>query len=191
MQTKAIIFDCFGVLVTDGWLPFRDQYFGSSPELREQAAMHNTMVDKGLMSYEDFIQWLVETTGVPLPEVQRQITGNKPNEPLFTYIRDQLAPRYHIGLLSNAGDNWLHDMLEPWQVALFEEAVLSYQLGVTKPDPLMYETIAARLGVPPEECVFIDDQPRYCEGAKAIGMKAIHYQNTTQSIAEMEELFNA
>ncbi len=191
MQTKAIIFDCFGVLVTDGWLPFRDKYFGGSPELREQAAMHNTMVDKGLMSYEDFIQWLVETTGVPLPEVQRQITGNKPNEPLFTYIRDQLAPRYHIGLLSNAGDNWLHDMLEPWQVALFEEAVLSYQLGVTKPDPLMYETIAARLGVLPEECVFVDDQPRYCEGAKAIGMKAIHYQNTTQSIAEMEELFDA
>lgn len=191
MQTKAVIFDCFGVLVTDGWLPFRDQHFGGNPELLEQAAMHNTMVDKGLMSYEDFMQWLVETTGVSPYEVQRQITGNMPNETLLRYIRDQLAPQYRIGLLSNAGDNWLHDMLEPWQVALFEEAVLSYQLGVTKPDPIMYETIATRLGMLPEECVFIDDQPRYCEGAVVVGMKAIHYQNTAQTIAAVEELLHA
>lgn len=191
MQTKAVIFDCFGVLVTDGWLPFRDQHFGGNPELLEQAAMHNTMVDKGLMSYEDFMQWLVETTGVSPYEVQRQITGNMPNEPLLRYIRDQLAPQYRIGLLSNAGDNWLHDMLEPWQVALFEEAVLSYQLGVTKPDPIMYETIATRLGMLPEECVFIDDQPRYCEGAVVVGMKAIHYQNTAQTITAVEELLHA
>lgn len=188
---KAVIFDCFGVLATDGWLPFRDRHFADKPELMEEARAHNVRVDSGLMSYHDFMLWLVESTGVPFEEVRRHIEGNVPNEPLFAYIRDRLAPQYQLGLLSNAGANWLNDIFEPWQVDLFEAAVLSYELGVTKPHPLMYETITNRLGVLPEESVFIDDQPYYVEGARLAGMQAVHYQNVTQAIADVETILRA
>ena len=32
---KAIIFDCFGVLAEDGWLPFKRKYIGDNLELMQ------------------------------------------------------------------------------------------------------------------------------------------------------------
>ena len=188
---KAVIFDCFGVLATDGWLPFRDAHFGDKPDLLEQARAYNVRVDSGLMSYQEFMKWLADTTEVPFTDVRHMIEGNVPNEQLFAYIRDYLAPTYQIGLLSNAGANWLDRMFEPWQVDLLDATVLSCDLGVTKPHPLMYETIAVKLGVLPEEAVFIDDQPWYVEGAKAAGMQGIHYQDAEQTIAELKGVLHA
>ena len=114
-----------------------------------------------------------------------------PNEVLFDYIRDELKPNCKIGMLSNAGGNWLDDMFEPWQVALFDEIVLSYELGVVKPDPVMYETAAQRLGVLPEEAVFVDDIRRFVEAAKQYGMHGVHYREPGQVIAEIKGLLHA
>lgn len=188
---KAIIFDCFGVLATDGWLPFRDEHFGNKPELLDEARAHNIRVDSGLMSYHDFILWLAEKTKVEYAVIKKIIEGNVPNEPLFAYIRDELKGRYPLGMLSNAGANWLDTMFEPWQVALFDETVLSYELGVVKPHPLMYETIATRLGVLPEEAVFVDDRIEFVEGARAVGMEAVHYRDFEQVKTELESHLNA
>ena len=188
---QAVIFDCFGVLATDGWLPFRDAHFGDKPDLLEQARFNNVLVDQGQMSYHDFMLWLAEVTGVPFDEIRRVIEGNVPNEPLFSYIRDSLAPRYQIGLLSNAGANWLDTLFEPWQVALFDEAVLSYQLGIVKPNPAIYEATATRLGVLPEEAIFIDDRIEFVTGAKAVGMHGVHYKSVDQTTTELEALLRA
>lgn len=188
---QAVIFDCFGVLATDGWLPFRDKHFGDKPNLMEEARAHNVRVDSGLMSYDEFIRWLADTTGESFDDIKRLIEGNVPNEPLFAYIRDQIAPTYQVGLLSNAGANWLDTMFEPWQVALFNQVVLSYELGAVKPDPIMYETIAMRLGVLPEEAVFVDDRAEFVAGANAVGMHAIHYQDLEQVRADLEAMLHA
>ena len=61
---KAVIFDCFGVLATDGWLPFRDKHFGGNPELLEEARANSIRVDSGLMAYEEFIDWLARSSGM-------------------------------------------------------------------------------------------------------------------------------
>ena len=46
--------------------------------------------------------------------------------------------------------------------------------GVMKPDPAAYRLIAERLGVSPEDCVFVDDQPGNLAGAEAVGMVPVH-----------------
>lgn len=176
-MVKAVIFDCFGVLVRDGWLPYKERYFGRDPSLMEQARDLNRMVDAGLLSYQDFIKGVADLAGIDEARARSEIEVNPPNAQLFEWIRDDLKPDYKIGLLSNAGANWLDELFEPWQVALFDEVVLSYQVGTTKPDPIMYRAISDRLGVDVENCLFIDDQPYYCEGAKTVGMEAIHYQD--------------
>jgi HAD superfamily hydrolase (TIGR01509 family) len=191
MAIKAIIFDCFGVLATDGWLPFRDHYFGSDPDLYEKAVASNKRVDAGLHSYDDFINEVASMAGVTSHDARQTIENNVPNTQMLEYIRDDLKSRYKLGFLSNAGANWLDDIFEPWQVQLFDEVLLSYQIGVIKPDPIMYETIAARLGVLSEECLFIDDQPRYCEGAEAVGMRTILYTDTPHTLAKLEGLLRA
>ena len=46
--------------------------------------------------------------------------------------------------------------------------------GVLKPDPRAYTLMAERIGVAPEECVFVDDQPGNLAGAEAVGMRGVH-----------------
>lgn len=188
---KAVVFDCFGVLTTDGWLPMRQRYFGDDADKFEQAGVLNRQVDGGVLSYEQFLAGVAEMAGIGAEQVRREIESNVANQPLFEYIRDKIRPNYATGFLSNAGANWLDRLFEPWQVALFDEVVLSCDLGVIKPHPLMYQTIANKLGFLPEECVFVDDQPRYCEGARSIGMSAIHYQNLEQCVEDLERVLSA
>ena len=186
---KAIIFDCFGVLASDGWLPFKAKYFANDPGLLEKSITLNKNVDAGAIKYDDFIQSIADLAKVPVDEARRSIEHNVPNDELFNYIRDGLKSSYKIGLLSNAPGNWLNKMLRPDQVALFDATVLSYQIGAIKPNPVTYQTIADRLGVEVSECIFIDDQPKYCEGATQAGMVAIHYQGLSPLKLELNQLF--
>ncbi len=182
---KAVIFDCFGVLVRDGWLPFREQYFSHDHTLLEQVVASNKRADAGLQTHADFIREIAALANMSEQAARQQIESNPPNDQLFDWIAN-LKSNYKIGLLSNSGANWLDELFSPAQLALFDEIVLSYQVGVIKPDPVIYETIAARLGLTPDECLFIDDQTRYCEGAKAVGMQAITYIDNLQLAEELQ-----
>lgn len=54
---------------------------------------------------------------------------------------------------------------------IFDEVLLSFEIGAHKPEPRIYEEALHRLGdVPPERAVFVDDQPDYCDGAAALGI---------------------
>lgn len=52
----------------------------------------------------------------------------------------------------------------------FDEIVLSFEVGLRKPDPEIYRIALERLGVVPERSIFVDDQPAYCDGAAALGI---------------------
>jgi HAD superfamily hydrolase (TIGR01509 family) len=106
------------------------------------------------------------------------IENNIPDDSLFDYIARELKPKYKIGLLSNAADNWLDELFSPPQVALFDAVALSYHVGYIKPEPEIYLEIARQLAVDPSECLFIDDNLRYCVGARQVGMTAIHHRGS-------------
>ena len=53
----------------------------------------------------------------------------------------------------------------------FDEVVLSFEVGLRKPDPAIYRETLRRLDVQPERAVFVDDQQEYCDGAAAIGIE--------------------
>lgn len=183
---KAIIFDCFGVLVHDGWRPFREHHFSHDADLMERAIASNKRSDAGLQTHEDFIQEVAEMAIMDAAEARREIESNPADSELFELI-SKLKPHYKIGVLSNAGADWLDELFTPKQRDLFDGVVLSYQIGTIKPDPRMYETIAMRLGLEPHECLFVDDQPRYCEGAREIGMAAVAYESANQLTKELKK----
>ncbi len=47
--------------------------------------------------------------------------------------------------------------------------------GILKPDPRAYRTCLDQLGLPADACVFVDDQRRNVDGARALGLPAIHF----------------
>lgn len=188
---KAVIFDCFGVLTTDGWKQIRETYFAKDPELLQHSLDMDKAVNAGMTTYSDFLAEISQMTGLSLEEVNARLNGKSPNEMLFNFIREQLKTHYKIGMLSNAADDWLGELFEPEQVAVFDDVVLSYQTGMVKPEPAIYELIATKLGVLPSECLFIDDSERYCTAAKELGMQAVWHKDTNDTIMKIQEILHA
>jgi epoxide hydrolase-like predicted phosphatase len=188
---KAVIFDCFGVLTTDGWLPFKRKKFGHDQDLERQATDLSRAMNGGYISVDDFLTQIAQLAGVSKAEVRRATEHTVTDDELLAYIRDELKPRYKIGLLSNAGSNWLKRLFAAEQIALFDEVALSCETGYQKPDPRAYATLAEKLGVQPEECVFTDDQAGYCSAAEAIGMRSVVFRDSTQFQRDFAALLRA
>ena len=185
---QAIVFDCFGVLTSDGWLPFKQKYFGDNSESFEEVSDLNKQAGAGMLSPREFIGRVAEKAGISPDQAVREIDASNVNSELFEYIRMELKPQYKIGMLSNAGSNQLEKLFTAEQVGLFDEIALSYEMGTVKPEVRAYETIADRLGVTPQEIVFIDDQERHCSGARGVGMKTIVYQDLQQMKRELQKI---
>lgn len=188
---RALIFDCFGVLTNDGWLAFKERYFEPDSEAGQRATELNRQSDAGLMTHEELVVELAELARIEVNEAKQLIDGHVRNETLFAYIRDELKSRYKIGLLSNAAGNYTSQLFEQWQVQLFDEMTFSFELGVIKPDPRMYETIATKLGCLPEECVFVDDREGFVNGAEAVGMKGVWFRDNQQCRQELTAILEA
>jgi putative hydrolase of the HAD superfamily len=111
------------------------------------------------------------------------------NTELIEYAR-RLRPRYRTGILSNS----FVGAREREQAAyglddLVDEIVYSHEAGMGKPDPRIYALACARLGVRPQETVFLDNVDEYVAGARQAGIHAVHYQDNDQAIDEIEKLF--
>jgi putative hydrolase of the HAD superfamily len=55
----------------------------------------------------------------------------------------------------------------------FDEVLVSYEVGYTKPDPRIYELCLSRLGVPAPQALFVDDRPENVEGARRLGIETV------------------
>lgn len=184
---KAIIFDCYGVLTTDAWLAFKKRHFRHDAELAKKASELNHQAGSGAITYDQFVDELSKMSGVPTEEVKQEINQNVADDELFEYIAS-LKPKYKIGMLSNAAANRLERLFEPAQVGLFDEIILSYEVGIIKPAELAYNLIAKKLGVDSRECVFVDDQEKHCVGAHQAGMKPILYKDFPSFKKELEKI---
>ena len=60
-----------------------------------------------------------------------------------------------------------------------------------KPDPHIYQLALERLSVAPAESVFIDDFVRNINGARQLGMHAIHFQSRSPMLQALSELLGA
>jgi 2-haloacid dehalogenase len=58
----------------------------------------------------------------------------------------------------------------------FDHAVISGHVGVVKPDPRIFELLFEQVGKRPEELLFVDDQLKNVEAARAAGMPTIHFK---------------
>ena len=117
--------------------------------------------------------------------------GDVLDQELVDYIR-ALRPDYKTSLISNAWDD-LRQVLEyTWKIAdVFDEIIISAEVGVAKPDPRIYQIALERLAVAPQQAVFVDDFPANIAGARAVGMHAIHFKNSLQARKELDRLLNS
>ncbi len=129
-------------------------YFGSDFPLGE--------IDRVGAVKEARYRELVKTRGVePLPGVRRWLDRLKASG--WRQAVASAAPRLNIEVVLAALD--IADR--------FDAIVSGEDVQYGKPDPQVYLTAAARLGVPPVRCVVVEDAPAGVEGARRAGMRAI------------------
>ena len=111
-----------------------------------------------------------------------------PNAAMIGFARQLRERGLRTALLTNNVREW-----EPlWRAKLpeldeiFEVVVDSAFVGLRKPDPRIYELTLERLGTVASECVFLDDLEVNCEAARALGMAAVRFEDTSRAIEEIE-----
>lgn len=67
----------------------------------------------------------------------------------------------------------------------FDDILISGEVKLIKPDPLIFEAFLARTHRRAEECLFIDDSAKNAAAARGLGFKAIHYQGPEQLDKEL------
>jgi len=185
---KAVIFDCFGVLVKSSLEPFIVEHFASQPDKIAEMRRLDSLANRGIIPWQEFQQATAVLLGQTSQQVWDELDDNPPNLELFAYISEKLKPRYKIGFLSNASDDWMNDLFTQEQRGLLDDVVLSFQVGIAKPDKEIFQLAANRLDVLPDECIFIDDIACYCDAAREVGMEAIQYDDFDEFRGKIQRL---
>lgn len=119
--------------------------------------------------------------------IERLFAGLGPDELMVGAVRAARAGGVPTGLISNS---WGLGIYERAPVHLFDETVISGDVGLHKPQPEIYLLACERLGVEPERSVFVDDLRENIEGAEAVGMTGILHRDSRATVARLEELLD-
>ena len=203
-EIEAVVSDFGGVLTTPlltSFMAVQDE-IGITPEDLGKAMRAITEengenplyeMERGEISEADFLARLSEGLEPLLghrPQLHRfreiYFQALDPNQPMIELMRELKAEGRRMAMLTNNVREW-----EPlWRPMLpvdeiFETVVDSGFVGVRKPEARIYEMTLARLGLPAEVCLFVDDLAPNCEGAREAGMTAVHFRDNEQAIAEI------
>lgn len=98
------------------------------------------------------------------------------------------AAGYRLGILSNTSEaHWNYVGRGRYAVVhyFFSVRALSYEIGVMKPDPKIYQEAVRLAGVPPEEIFFMDDRPDNVTAACNAGFDAVLFRDANQLAADL------
>lgn len=188
---KAIFFDLFFTLITPTYDENANEYslLGIPMEKWEEYAEEASIYEERALGQVENEQEIIERIVARIPfEVSneqkkellclrekrmRRALTEVPNHFLGTLKRIH-DKGIKAGIISNADlidkKYWNESALRPF----FDDAVFSCDVGILKPDPLIYNLAMERLGVLPQECVFVGDGgSNELFGARRVGMKTI------------------
>ena len=182
---KAVIFDVGGVLVrTKDPAPRRalDVAHGLAAGQVEALVFNSDMgqaAQRGEISAVELWSWVAAQLHLPPQDASDLawafFAGDRLDTEIVAFIRT-LRPRYRTAIISNAADNLTRFITDDFpMIDAFDLVVGSAYEGVMKPDPAIFRTTLDRLGVAPDEAVFIDDFAHNIAGAEAVGMHGIHF----------------
>jgi putative hydrolase of the HAD superfamily len=74
---------------------------------------------------------------------------------------------------------------------LFDQVVISGEVGMRKPEERIFALATERIGLPPDECVFVDDIEGNILAARALGFATVHHRDPALTRADLSRLLSA
>jgi putative hydrolase of the HAD superfamily len=145
-------------------------------------------LERGETGEEEFSERFGPMLGVSDSEglVDRLFAGMGPDEPMIEAVKAAKRSGVRTGLISNS---WGHGRYDRDAFPeMFDGVVISGEVGLHKPEPAIFHLGAEKLGLAPEECVFVDDLKENCDGAAAVGMTPILHRGADTTLPELERL---
>ncbi|MBA3654882.1 MAG: HAD family phosphatase [Actinobacteria bacterium] len=198
MAVKAVVFDLGNVLIE--WNP-RHLY---RKVFSDEEAMEQFLATVCTMEWNDGLD-----RGHPLAEAVATLSAEYPEhaEHIAAYherwaemvdgaidetvavlaeLRDAGVPLYALSNWSAETFVLVRDQFPflDW----FAGVLLSSEVGVTKPDVRIFETLCRRYGLEPAATLFIDDNAPNVDGARAAGLQAHHYRSAATLREELVSL---
>ncbi|MDQ3620806.1 MAG: HAD family phosphatase [Actinomycetota bacterium] len=146
----------------------------------------------GVISEEEFEAGLAtrlqEATGVwvsPQGLIARMFAVDL-EEGMLSAVAAIKEAGFKTALLSNSWGSSLYPRSR--LVDLFDEVVISGEVGMRKPDPRIYALALERIQVAPHRSVFVDDHPGHLAAAHDLGLMTLLHRSPQQTIEELEAL---
>ncbi len=197
MTLRAVYFDMGGVIA-------RTEFQAPRQRLAERLGMEYEDLVKlvfdsetaiqasvGIISEEE--QWAAVTRRLGLPGSEIQafrdefFAGDVIDLALLNFMRG-LRKQYKVGLISNAWSGLRAWISNKKFEDVFDAMIISAEAGAMKPDARIYQIALEKLGVAPAEFVFLDDFQANVEGARAVGMAAIHFTQVDKALDELKQI---
>ena len=197
MKPKAVIFDVGGVLLESPFLAalrwaadwdipltVLKKIFGDYARTvkpgEEPPIWHE--VECGRVELSEFVAQMQRTFSSELPRGHKAMkmtaddfdpfAGAKPVFPMLELCSELRAQGLRTAILTNNVREWRR-----WRdripIQSFDPVVDSCEVGLRKPDPSIYLLVCSQLGLPPKDCLFLDDHPDNIQGALAVGLDAL------------------
>jgi epoxide hydrolase-like predicted phosphatase len=201
MAIRAVVFDIGGVLeITPrtGWDEKWEVRLNLKPgELSERLRTVWRAGSIGTMSEEEVEKSTGEILGLDQQQLEAFMSDlweeylGELNVELADYFAS-LRPRYQTAIISNSFVGARRKEQESYGFGdMCDLIVYSHEVGIQKPDRRIYELACERLGVQPEEMIFLDDVEAAVAAARELGIHAILFRDTTQAIADIEACLEA
>lgn len=190
---KSVIFDWGGVLIEDpapGLVKYCSEALGVSKE--DYIKAYNKFgVDfqRDIINEDTFWDGICGELGKPRPDVPSLWSDAfkavyVPREEMFSLAARLRDSGFKTGFLSNTEKpamQYFHQL----DYDMFDVVVFSCAEGMIKPERKIYELTIQRLGLKPEQAVFIDDKPEYIEGARQTRLKTVLFRSVSQVKEEL------
>ena len=195
---KAIVFDFGGVLVrtedAGGRRKWEARLGLGQGELdrlvfNSDLAARATIGDATDTAIWQHVAYTLKLSAEQLAACQTDFWAGDKLDPDLVALIASLRPHYQTAILSNYwtnGREWIAHTYGLEQAV--DVIIISSEEHLAKPDPRLYQRVAERLDVQPEEIVLVDDFIANVEGARAAGWQTIHYRAGLDVRAELEKL---
>lgn len=199
---KAVIFDYEGVIKNLHSLSMDIATIYNIPIEKVERAKKITkpffsLLQKNLINEEEFWQKASEAIKKPTPKNCKEMARKlyKKSFVLFPemieFVRKLKYEQIKTAVLSNVVEFHAEIIRKNNGYKEFDVVVLSYEERLKKPELNIYLSIIKKLGVKPEECIFIDDKKENLSPAIKLGMKTVLANSSNQTIKDVCSIINS
>lgn len=194
---KAIIFDLGNVTIKfdetptfKKWASCGSKSFSEVKKYHENSSARKAF-ERGKIAPKQFYEKYSEDLGLKIGygdfvnNYCNIFSRNKEVEEIIKSLKEKVK----LVLLSNTNYLQYEHCKKKFKILkLFDERIASHEVGMRKPNPLIFLKAAEKAGTLPFNCAYFDDIKEFIHIARIMGVKAFQYKNTEKLRKDLKNM---